>query len=166
MPLITYTSTSQAALHLSGLDFFFLSEWPFWDKLLVLKGWVENLISQDKSEKPQTAFLYSFPLPFSGYIYINIGLYRKHQKAIAWRFLRLAHLHERATKRRLRYDLEFHPWELLGEVPDRPGRRRPSIAAFLGPDVGVAQREGTGGSAVCKKYIKIPCIVCIYIYIL
>ncbi|CAL1149766.1 unnamed protein product, partial [Cladocopium goreaui] len=58
----------------SSLDFFFLSEWPFWDKL--------------------------------------------------------AHLHERATKRRLRYDLEFHPWELLGEVPDRPGRRRPSIAAL------------------------------------
>jgi hypothetical protein len=80
-------------------------------------------------------------------------MYRTIQRKlyIAWRFLRLAHLHERATKRRLRYDLEFHPWELRGEVPDRR-RRRPSIAAFLGPDVGVAQREGTGGSAVCKKY--------------
>ena len=58
--------------------------------------------------------------------------------------LRLAHLHERATKRRIRYNLEFHPWELLGELPD-PAPFRASMAAFLA----LKQSEGTGGSAVC-----------------
>lgn len=151
-----------------GLDFFFLSEWPFWDKLLTLKrcfflGGDRHVLglksgrrfsehSRDVSWKQHArrqghgcTMLCSWftevdhEKPISKFCELNRGLEfwcNNDKNTVIFNLnptlerltgylelklrgqftgypSRLAHLHERATKRRIRYQLEFYVSELL-----------------------------------------------------
>lgn len=142
-----------------GLDFFFLSEWPFWDKLLTFKsfffGWgsacfgigVWELL-QLQHAQPSSWLYHAVLVIHRGWsfnpsansarlrglefwlkiysdkntIIFNFNPTLEHltgylELKLRSQFTgypsRLAHLHERATKRRIRYQLEFYVSELL-----------------------------------------------------